>query len=143
MMTVLCLTILAYYIMGKDVRPLMSKIKNVDWKRLAGGLKDKLRPYAQKAGRVTARPLLQFYFVMQDEKTTALDRVLIYAAIFYTVSPSSLIPASVFKLLGVLDEGAAVVYVYKKVKGKITPEINRKVEAVLDRWFEAKCVPAE
>lgn len=65
--------------------------------------------------------------------------MLIYAALIYTVSPVSLIPSSVYKLLGVLDEGAAVAYVYKKVKDNITPEIHRKVEDVLTEWFGLDC----
>lgn len=44
-----------------------------------------------------------------------------------------------YKLLGVLDEGAAVAYVYKKVKDNITPEIHRKVEDVLTEWFGLDC----
>lgn len=135
MMTIICITILAYCIMGKDIRSLMEKVKGVDWRGKTGELMDKIRPYALKVGRVAARPLLQFYYVMDDENTSTLDRVLIYGAIVYTVSPVSLIPSVVYKLLGVLDEGAAMLYVYKKIKGKITPEINRKVEETLNGWF--------
>ena len=81
--------------------------------------------------------MLQFYYVMNDERTSTLDRILIYAAIIYTISPVSVIPSAVYKLLGVLDEGAAVLYVYKKIKEKITPEINYKVESTLNEWFGA------
>lgn len=144
MTTVICLLILAYCMMGKDIRALLDKVKDVDWRGNAAELMDKLRPYALKAGRVASRPLLQFYYVMADEKTSTQDKVLIYAAIAYTVSPVSLIPASVYKLLGVMDEGAAVLFVYKKVKGLITPEINAKADATLDEWFGAEEVkPAE
>ena len=64
--------------------------------------------------------------------------VLIYAAIIYTIVPMDLIPKSVYKLLGVLDDGAAVFYVYKKIKDKITPEITMKVEDTLNEWFGAE-----
>lgn len=96
---------------------------------------DKLRPWALKAGRVTTRPLLQFYYVMDDDNTSTLDRVLIYSAIIYTIIPMDFLPRSVFKFLGVLDDGVAMLYVYKKIKDKITPEINRKVEDTLNEWF--------
>ena len=56
----------------------------------------------------------------------------------YHISPVSLIPSSVYKLLGVLDEGAAILYVYKKVKERITPEIELNVESILDEWFGTK-----
>lgn len=135
MLTVICITLLAYCILGKDIRSLLERIKEVDWKGKSKELFDKLRPYALKAGRVAARPMLQFYFVMTDEKTSTLDKALVYAAIIYTISPVSLIPSAVYKLLGVLDEGAAVLYVYKKVKERITPEINAKVDETLNAWL--------
>lgn len=138
MMTIICITILAYCIMGKDIKTLMEKLGEVDWKRKANELMERLQPYAIKAGRVAAKPLLQFYYVMKDEKTSTHDRILIYAAIIYTISPVSLIPSAVYKLLGVLDEGAAVIYVYKKVKGLITPEIKFKVDDTLNEWFGAE-----
>ena len=97
-----------------------------------------MKVYAIKVGRVAARPLLQFYYVMTDEKTSTLDRVLVYAAILYTISPVSLVPSAVFKVLGILDEGAAMLYVYKKVKEWITPDIDRKVDNTLNEWFGAE-----
>lgn len=138
MTTIICITILAYCIMGKDIKGLMEKMGDVDWKRKSDEVMHWLKPYAIKAGRVAARPLLQFYYVMTDDKTPALDRVLIYAAILYTISPVSLIPSAVFKVLGVLDEGAAMMYVYKKVKELITPEISHKTEQTLNEWFGAE-----
>lgn len=135
MMTTICLLILAYMILGKDVTGLLEKVKNVDWQGKILALKDKVRPWALKAGRVATRPLLQFYYVMDDDETSTLDRVLIYAAIIYTISPISLLPMAVYRLLGVLDEGVAVLYVYKKIKNKITPRINAKVEDTLNDWF--------
>ncbi len=135
MLTLICITILVYWIMGKSIHSLLRKVKNVDWRQKINNLYTKIEPYAIKVGRVSAKPILQFYYVMKDEKTSTLDKVLIYAAIIYTISPISLIPSSVYKLLGVLDEGAAIFYVYNKVKDKITPEINLQVEDTLNDWF--------
>lgn len=135
MSTILCITILAYLIMGKDIKNLLEETKSIDWRQKTSSLIDSIRPYALKAGRVVARPLLQFYYVLDDDKTSTLDRVLIYAAIVYTISPVSLLPKAVYKLIGVLDEGAALMYVYKKVKDNITPAINAKVDHTLNDWF--------
>lgn len=135
MLTIICIIILTYWIMGKEIDPLLEKVKSYDWRGKINELYVKLRPYALKAGRTATRPLLQFYYVMADEKTTTLDKVLIYAAIIYAISPVSLIPSAVYRLLGVLDEGAAIIYVYKKIKDKITPEINSRVEDTLNEWF--------
>ncbi len=135
MLITLSIMILAYAIMGRDIKPLLQRVKDIDWRGKINALMDKLRPWALKAGRVAARPLLQFYYVMDDDKTSTLDRVLIYAAIIYTIVPLDFIPRAVYKFLGVLDDGMAMMYVYKKVKGKITPEVNRKVEDTLNEWF--------
>jgi len=138
MLISICILILAYSILGKDIKPLLERVKNIDWQSKANALIDKLRPWAIKAGRMATRPLLQFYYVMNDDSTSTLDRALIYAAIIYTISPVSLLPSAVYRLLGVLDEGAAILYVFNKIKGKITPEINAKVEATLSEWFGAE-----
>jgi uncharacterized membrane protein YkvA (DUF1232 family) len=60
---------------------------------------------------------------------------LIYAAIIYTILPMDFIPRIANKFLGILDDGVAMLYVYKKIKDKITPEINSKVEDTLNEWF--------
>lgn len=135
MLITISLLILAYLIMGKDVSALLEKVKNVDWRAKINALMNKLRPWALKAGRVATRPLLQFYYVMDDDNTSTLDRVLIYAAIIYTIIPMDFLPRAIYKFLGVLDDGVAMLYVYKKIKDKITPEINAKVEDTLNEWF--------
>lgn len=135
MLITISLLILAYLIMGKDISGLLEKVKNVDWRGKINALMDKLRPWALKAGRVATRPLLQFYYVMDDENTSTLDRVLIYAAIVYTILPMDLIPSAIYKFLGILDDGVAMLFVYRKIKDKITPAINAKVEDTLNEWF--------
>ena len=135
MLITISLLILAYLIMGKDIKPLLERVKNIDWRGKINALMDKLRPWAFKAGRVATRPLLQFYYVMDDENTSTLDRVLIYAAIVYTILPMDFIPSVIYKFLGIMDDGVAMLYVYKKIKDKITPEINAKVEDTLNEWF--------
>ena len=135
MLITVSLLILAYLIMGKDIKPLLERVKNIDWRGKINALMDKLRPWALKAGRVATRPLLQFYYVMDDDNTSTLDRVLIYAAIIYTILPMDFVPSVIYKFLGILDDGVAMLFVYKKIKDKITPEINAKVEDTLNEWF--------
>ena len=135
MMITISLLVLIYLIMGKDVSGLLDRLKNVDWRSKINTLMDKLRPWALKAGRAATRPLLQFYYVMDDDYTSTLDRALIYAAIIYTILPMDFLPRTVYRLLGVLDDGVAMLYVYKIIKNRITPEINSKVEDILNEWF--------
>ena len=126
---------LIYLISGKDVKPLIEKVKSIDLKKKIKSLIEKLRPWALKVGRAAARPIMQFYYVMDDPKTSTLDKVMIYGAIVYIIIPHDLLPRSVFKLIGVLDDGAAALYVYRRIKDRITPEIRLRVEERLDEWF--------
>ena len=131
----ICILVLTYTIMGKEIGTLLERVKKTDWRVKINALIDMLRPWALKAGRATTRPLLQFYYVMDDDSTSTLDRVLIYAAIIYTIVPMDIVPRVVYKSLGILDDGVAILYVYKKIKDRITPEIKAKVEETLDEWF--------
>lgn len=137
-MTIICILILVYLIKGKEIDSLLRRLQNVDWNTKAHELYLRIEPYALKCGRVAAKPLLQFYYVLQDEHTTTTERAMIYAAIIYTVSPVNFLPRAVYGFLGILDEGAAVIYVYKKIKSKITPEIEAKVNQTLDDLFGAE-----
>ena len=133
--TIICITILAYFIGGKNTDKQVDKLKDVDWKSKSSEIFGKIGSYAKKAGRVATKPLLQLYYVLTMGETTTLEKALIVGAILYTILPFSLIPYKAHKILGLLDEGLAVLYVVKKVQHKITPEINAKVDETLNQWF--------
>lgn len=139
MIITICLLILVYTILGKDIKPLLEKLKNVDWKGICDKTWAVIKEYAKKGGRLACEPLLKLWFVLDDPGTTTWERAMIYAAIIYTVSPVSLIPAYLYRFLGMLDEGAAVLFVIKKVHDKMTPDIESKVQDVLDDWFGPEC----
>ena len=136
--TIICITILAYAIGGKDINKHLEKLKDVNWKSKSEDIFRKIGHYAKKAGRMATKPLLQLYYVLTMGETTTLEKALIVGAILYTVMPFSLISAKAHKILGMLDEGLAVLYVIKKVQNKITPEISAKVEETLNAWFDAQ-----
>ena len=140
MIITICILVLVYKIIGKPVGRLLERVRNVDWKTQFSQLWDKLKTYALKAGRVATKPILTFYYVMQDSETTTLDKALIYGAIAYIVIPADLLPRKVLSLLGILDDAAVIAYVYKKISNKITAEITNKVEDTLDQWFGAEVV---
>ena len=135
MLIAISILVLIYLVSGKDVKPLIENVKSIDLKKKIKSLIEKLRPWALKVGRAAARPIMQFYYVMDDPKTSTLDKVMIYGAIVYIIIPHDLLPRSVFKLIGVLDDGAAALYVYRRIKDRITPEIRLRVEERLDEWF--------
>ena len=130
--------ILIGYYLKKPVGELMEKLKGVNWKEKFSALWRNIEPYAKRAGRFATKPILLFYFVVTDSETSTLDKALIYGCIAYVVLPFSILPRVIYRFLGVMDEAAAVLFVYSKVKDKITPAIESKVETILDSWFGAE-----
>lgn len=137
-MITICLLILIGLYFKKPIEELVEKLKGVDWKQKFAALWQYILPYAKKAGRVATKPILLFYFVVTDSETSMLDKALIYGCIAYVVLPFSILPRVIYRFLGVMDEAAAVLFVYSKVKDKITPAIETKVETILDAWFGAE-----
>ena len=135
LITVTCIAIFIAWLQGKDVKSQLEELKNTDWKKYASELFCKIKKKANKIGRFACGCALKLWFVLLDSKTTNLERALICAGILYILSKGSIIPANVYKLLGLADEGLAAGLVIDKVKDKMTPAIENKVQDVLDEWF--------
>ncbi len=142
MLTICILILLAMYF-HRPLGNLLDKLKNVRWEEHFASLWAQIIRFGKSAGRATLRPILLFYFVMTDDKTTTLDRALIYGCIAYVILPYSLLPRAVFKVLGVLDETAAIMFIYNRVHDKITPDMELRADNLLDEWFghEYICIP--
>lgn len=137
-MLTICILILIGLYFRKPIGDLVEKLKSVDWEQKFAALWQYVLPYAKKAGRVATKPILQFYYVVTDSKTSTLEKVFIYGCIAYVVLPFSILPRVIYRFLGIMDEAAAVLFVYSKIKDKITPVIETKVESTLDAWFGAE-----
>lgn len=98
-------------------------------------LKDKLQEYARKVGRISARPVLLLYFIMTSKDTPKRDKLMILSTLSYLVLPIDLISAKRLPIIGWLDEAFSLSVAFQKVSKNITPEIERKTDALLDKWF--------
>ena len=98
-------------------------------------LKEKLQEYATKVGRISARPLLLLYFIMVSKETPKSDKLMILSTISYLILPVDLISAKRLPIIGWIDEAFSLSVAYQKVSKNITPEIERKTDALLDKWF--------
>ena len=98
-------------------------------------LKDRLQEYAMKVGRISARPLLVLYFIMVSKDTPKSDKLMILSTISYLVFPIDFISAKRLPIIGWIDEASSLSVAYQKVSKNITPEIERKTDALLDKWF--------
>ena len=96
---------------------------------------DRISEYARKAGRVTTRPVLLLYYVMKSKETPWKDKMLIFSTLSYLVLPIDILDAKRLPIIGWFDEIASLSVTYQKVCKNITPEIEAKVDSVLDKWF--------
>ena len=98
-------------------------------------LKEKVQEYAMKVGRISARPVLLLYFIMISKDTPKSDKLLILSTISYLVFPIDLISAKRLPIIGWIDEAFSPSVAYQKVCKNITPEIERKTDELLEKWF--------
>ena len=98
-------------------------------------LKEKVQEYVMKVGRISARPVLLLYFIMISKDTPKSDKLLILSTISYLVFPIDLISAKRLPIIGWIDEAFSLSVAYQKVCKNITPEIERKTDELLDKWF--------
>lgn len=96
---------------------------------------DRVGEWARKAGKASSRPVLLLYYVMKSKNTPWKDKMAVLSAISYLVFPIDILDAKRLPVIGWFDEIASISIAYQKVKKHITPEIEAKVENVLDRWF--------
>lgn len=96
---------------------------------------DKIGEYARKVGRLSARPAILLYYVMRSDETPRSDKMLIFSALAYLVLPVDLIDGKRLPIIGWMDEVVSLTVAFQKVRRYITPEMERKADALLDKWF--------
>ena len=97
------------------------------WTRLSSFLKG--------IGRVSARPVLLLYYVMRSKDTPWKDKATIFGALSYLVLPVDILDAKRIPIIGWLDEITSLAVAIQRMSKYITPEMEAKADAVLDRWF--------
>lgn len=107
------------------------------YKLFGGGeqLWDTICQYAEKTGRETTRLILDLYYVLKSPDTPLVDKTLIIAALGYQLLPEDVMSKDKYGLLGMLDNGAALIWAYNKVKSRVTPQIETQVDTILNQWF--------
>lgn len=135
MIIIFCLMILAYSILDKPIEKFSTKIEMTNWERYACQVWDWLSFQYERLGRKLTKYILLLWFIMKDSSTSLLDKALILGAIIYVLSPIDLLPRRELKVLGLLDDLAILIYVYKKVEHLVTPKMQSEVNAKLELWF--------
>lgn len=96
---------------------------------------NRIEEYGMRIGRLSAKPVLILWFVLLSKDTSKKDKMLIMSTLSYLVLPIDILDAKRLPIIGWCDEIFSISITYQKVCKNITPEIEAKVEAILDKWF--------
>ena len=88
----------------------------------------------RRAGRTVARPALECLELVLDGATPPRVRVTVLAALTYLLVPLDLIPDFI-PAAGFTDDLVALSALLGLCQRHITPEIRRRAQSKLDRWF--------
>lgn len=96
---------------------------------------ESIRRWSSKAGRVATRPVLLMWYVMRSKETPRKDKLAIYGSLAYLVLPIDILDAKRLPFIGWLDEVASLAVMVQKISKYITPEMQGKTDAQLEKWF--------
>lgn len=91
--------------------------------------------WSSKAGRTATRPVLLMWYVMRSKDTPKKDKCAIFGSLAYLVLPIDILDAKRLPFIGWLDELASLTVMVQKMSKYITPEMQGKADAQLDKWF--------
>jgi len=91
--------------------------------------------WSRRAGRVAARPVLLMWYVMCSKDTPRKDKWAIFVSLAYLVLPIDILDAKRLPIIGWLDEVASLAVMVRKMSKRITPEMQGRADAQLDKWF--------
>jgi uncharacterized membrane protein YkvA (DUF1232 family) len=115
----------------KDVKQMSMKNRIINYDVLW----DRINTIAVKAGRTSTRPILLLYYVLVSKETPRADKLLILSTLSYLVLPIDILDAKRLPVIGWIDELGSIGITISKVRKHVTPEIEAKVDAILDKWF--------
>lgn len=96
---------------------------------------EKICDWSIVAGRSATRPVLLMWYVLKDPKTPLKDKWAIVAALAYLVLPIDVLEAKRFPIIGWIDEVVSFAVLIQKMTRYITPEMEIRADAQLDKWF--------
>lgn len=91
--------------------------------------------WSRKAGRAATRPVLLMWYVMRSKETSRKDKWAIFGSLAYLILPIDILDAKRLPIIGWLDEVASLALLVQKMSKYITPEMEVRADAQLDKWF--------
>ena len=106
-------------------------IFNLDY----NALWDSICKGAREAGRAATRPVLLMWYVMRSKETPRGDKWTIFGSLAYLILPIDILDAKRLPVIGWLDEVTSLAVLVQKMSKYITPDMEGRAEAQLDKWF--------
>lgn len=100
---------------------------NALWESICG--------WSRKAGRAATSPVLLMWYVMRSKETPRKDKWAIFGSLAYLILPIDILDAKRLPIIGWLDEVASLALLVQKMSKYITPEMEVRADAQLDKWF--------
>ena len=91
--------------------------------------------WSRKAGRAATRSVLIMWYVMLSKETPRKDKWTIFGSLAYLILPVDLLDAKRIPIIGWLDEVASLAILVQKISKYITPDMENKANAQLDKLF--------
>ena len=91
--------------------------------------------WSRKAGRAATRPVLLMWYVMRSKDTSRKDKWAIFGSLAYLVLPIDILDAKRLPIICWIDEVVSLAVMVQKMSKYITPEMQGKADAQLDKWF--------
>jgi uncharacterized membrane protein YkvA (DUF1232 family) len=101
----------------------------------ASDFTEKISRIAKRAGAKLVYAALLLYYTLQSDKISKKDKAIIVGALGYMISPIDVIPDAI-PIAGLTDDLAVLLYVLKKVWVDVDPEVKRKAQEKLQKWFD-------
>lgn len=125
---------------NNPIEELARFFRNIDYEKIINTAEfclDFIKKQAVDGSKGTTRMLLELYFVMLDERTSKLNKMIIGAALAYQFLPNDFMPKEDYGILGYLDNATALYLAYKRIKKSVSPEIKQKVDDTLKEWAKS------
>ena len=112
----------------------LNKIKDFGKYFQADKFWEKLKKYGKFIGKETVYHALVLYYMMISKETPFINKAYLIGALGYLIFPLDFIPDAI-PIIGYSDDFTAIMMVYNKVKGSITPKIEGRAREKLSEWF--------
>lgn len=96
---------------------------------------EKISKIAKRAGAKLVYAALVLYYTLQSDKVSATEKAMIIGALGYMISPFDVIPDAI-PIVGLTDDVAVLIFVLRKVWGNVEPDVKKKAEEKLSKWFD-------